>query len=228
VAERMGGQPRPGRKMFASGSQMDESRHYIDQLRAAPPEEAIPRLAAMLADESWYLRQRAGEALATYGLAAAPALENLLQSGLWYTRAAALRVLGAIAAPSCLAAIVGFLEDSNRAIGEEAARSLLGYCRRGKAVAAAKLLHARGGAFRERALVLVQRIDPEGAARLRRLVVAPLMGPEGSLSPEEEQRLARDVADDSWSVEWERLTRSDPPPECRENLIRFLRGVPEA
>ncbi|MFH1144677.1 MAG: HEAT repeat domain-containing protein [Candidatus Eisenbacteria bacterium] len=228
MTERTGEPLRPARRSMPAGSKMDESRHYIDQLRAAPPEEAIPRLIEMLADESWYLRERAGEALASYGLHGAPGLEKLLKSGLWYTRAAALRVLGRIAAPSALPSIVGFLDDPNRAIAEEAARSLLGYCRQGKAVAAAKLLHGRGVTFRERGLALAQKIDPESAARVRRLIQAPLMGPEGSLSVEEEQRIAREITDDSWSVAWERLTRSDPLPEWKDNLIRYLRGMPEA
>ncbi|MBP7669080.1 MAG: HEAT repeat domain-containing protein [Candidatus Eisenbacteria bacterium] len=214
--------------MLSTGNQLDESRHYIDQLRAGPPEEAIPRLAEMLADESWYLRQRAGEALAAYGPAAAPVLEELLNAGLWYTRAAALRVLGAIAAPGSLPKVVTALADSNRAIAEDAARSILDYCRHGKAAAAAKILHARGGSFRDRALALVQRIHPEGGGRLRRLMLSPLMGPEGSLLPHEEERLAREVKDADWSVDWGRLGSSEPLPEWKENLIRFLRGVPDA
>ena len=227
MAERMGGL-RPGRRVISTGSQMDESRQYIDRLRAASAEEAIPRLVEMLGDESWYLRERAGEALAGYGLAAEPALRELLKAGLWYTRAAALRVLGRIAAPSALPLVIASLEDHNRAIAEEAARSIMLYCRQGKAVAAAKLLHGRGVTFRERALALMQRLDPDAAQRLKRLIQAPIMGPEGSLTPDEEEKIGRDVRDESWSVDWERLTRSDPLPEWKDHLMRFLRGGIEA
>lgn len=223
MVERMG-ELRPGRKAFSTGSQMDQSRQYIDQLRAASAEEAIPRLVDMLGDESWYLRERAGEALAAYGLAAEPALLELVKGGLWYTRAAALRVLGKIAAPSALPVVIASLEDANRAIAEEAARSILNYCRRGKAVAAAKLLHGRGVTFRERALALMRRLDPDAVLRLKRLIEAPLMGPEGSLTAEEEERIGREVRDEAWSVDWQALTRSDPLPEWKDHLMRFLRG----
>ena len=54
------------------------------------------------------------------------------------------------------------------------------------------------------------------------------MGPEGSLSAEEEERVACETADASWSVDWERLTRSEPLPEWKDHLIRHLRGLPEA
>jgi HEAT repeat protein len=226
VTESIGGSQSPAGKGAGSGRNLEESRQYIDELRGQPAEEAIPKLVAQLGNESWYLRERAGEALASFGHAAAPAAERLLDSGLWYTRAAALRVLGSVAAPSALVAVIDFLADKNRAIAEEAARSLLGYCRQGRAVAAAKILHGRGGRLRETALGLVRRLDPDEAERLERLLKASLMGPEGSLSRDEESRLAREVADGDWQIAWERLDRSIPLPEWEDHLVRFLRGAP--
>ncbi|MCK4412430.1 MAG: HEAT repeat domain-containing protein [Candidatus Eisenbacteria sp.] len=226
MTESIGGPQQPAGKASSGGGNLEESRQYIDQLRGREPQEAIPKLVAELGNESWYLRERAGEALASFGRAAAPATERVLTSGLWYTRAAALRVLGAVAAPSSLVPVIDFLSDRNRAIGEEAARSLLGYCREGRAVAAAKILHGRGARVRDAALMLLQRAHPDETQRLQRLMQASLMGPEGSLSRAEEQRLAEEVEDSSWQVVWERLDRSVPLPEWEGNLVRFLRGAP--
>jgi HEAT repeat protein len=201
-------------------------RQYIDQLREQPAVEAIPRLVEVLADESWFLRERASEALAAFGTQAAPAAEGLLHSGLWYSRAAALRVLGTVAAPATLLSVLAFLGDPNKSIAEEAARALVGFCRAGRAVAVAKVLHGRGIHAREGALAVVRRIDPEAAARLLRLIQASrLMGPEGSLTADEEARLALEVTDEAWGIHWDRLIAGEPLPEWDRDLVRALRGT---
>ena len=216
---------RPVRRV-GGGTRLEEVRQYIDQLRTQPAAEAVPRLVEILGDESWYLRERAGEVLAGFGAQAAPATEALLHSGLWYSRAAALRVLGAIAAPPTLLSVLGFLEDTNKSIAEEAARAVVGFCRGGRAVAVAKILHGRGVHARESALELVRRIDPDSAARLQRLIQAGLiMGPEGSLTAGEEARLALEVADEAWGVLWDRLDPGEPLPEWDHDLVRALRGA---
>ncbi|MBM3316442.1 MAG: hypothetical protein FJY75_01180 [Candidatus Eisenbacteria bacterium] len=207
------------------GGHLEDARQYIDQLRGREPAEAVPKLIEVLGDESWYLRERAGEVLVGFGLQAAPALEELLRVGLWYSRAAALRVLGRIAAPSSLPAVASFLSDTNKAIVEEGARALLGYCRRGRAIAVAKLLHARGPRVRDRALGLLRQIDADGAARLLRLIDSSgLMGPAGSLSDAELDRLAREIDDRDWGVDWARLDPGEPLPEWPRDVLRHLRG----
>jgi HEAT repeat protein len=217
---------RPVRRLGSGGSRLEEVRQYIDQLRGQTAMEAIPRLIEILGDESWYLRERASEALAGFGSPAAVAAEGLLRSGLWYSRAAALRVLGAIAAPATLVAVIEFLGDANKSIAEEAARAVIGFCRAGRAVAAAKILHGRGARARDAALGLVRRIDPDGAARLQRLIQTQrLMGPEGSLTPDEEARLALEVADEAWGVHWERLGAGEALPDWDHDLVHALRGA---
>ncbi|MCK4303244.1 MAG: hypothetical protein KAY24_03305 [Candidatus Eisenbacteria sp.] len=205
---------------------MEEARRYIDRMRTRPAEEAVPKLMEFLRDESWYLRERAGDALAQFGRDAAPAVEELTAEGLWYARAAALQVLGKIAEPHSLCLVVGFLDDSNRTTMEEAGRALLGYCKRDRALAVAKILHGRGSAFRERVLVMLKRLDPDGEARLRRLMQADeFMGPEGNLEPVDEHRLADAVSDERWGISWSALgTTTESLPEPPENLIRYLRG----
>ncbi len=207
-----------------SGGDLDVARRYIEQVREWSAEEAIPRLIEILKDESWHLRDRAGDALAGFGVDAAAAVESVLDGGLWYTRAAGLRVLGEIAAPRSLPVVVAFLSDTNRTIAEAAGRALFEYCRGDRSLAAAKMLHARGVGEREEIMELLRRIDPDAAARLQRLVGAPaLMGAEGRLSGAEQQRLASEVSDRAWSLSWESLMPSDPLPEPDRDLIAFLR-----
>ncbi len=204
---------------------MEEARVYIDRMRGRPSGEAIPKLIELLQDESWYLRERAGDALASFGVEAAPAVEGLLRAGLWYTRAAALRVLGKVAAPRSLCLLVDMVADSNRTIAETAARALIGYCRSNRALAVAKILHGRGVTFRGDFLARLVRIDPGSEARLRRLLEASdFMGPEGSLDESDEKRLAEAVSDRDWGIDWSRLDATEPLPEPPENLVRYLRG----
>jgi HEAT repeat protein len=207
---------------------MEEARVYIDRMRGRPSGEAIPKLIELLQDESWYLRERAGDALASFGAEAAPAVEELLRSGLWYTRAAALRVLGKIAAPRSLCLLVDMVTDGNRTIAETAARSLIGYCRSDRALAVAKILHGRGTTFRSDFLTRLLRVDPGSETRLRRLLDASdFMGPEGSLEQGDEQRLAEAISDRCWGIDWGRLDATEPLPEPPENLVRYLRGSVE-
>jgi HEAT repeat protein len=205
---------------------LEEARRYIDRMRSKPPEEAIPKLLELLRDESWYLRERAGTALAGFGPEAAPAVEDLTAEGLWYARAAALQVLGKIAAPRSLCRLFDFLEDPNRTTAEEACRALLGFCCRDRALVVAKILHGRGQALRDKVLATLGRLDADGEARLRRLIESDVfMGPEGSLEAGDEQRLAEAVSDERWGVSWAAL--GDPTsslPEPPENLVRYLRG----
>jgi HEAT repeat protein len=207
---------------------MEEARVYIDRMRGRPSGEAIPKLIELLQDESWYLRERAGDALASFGGEAAPAVEELLRSGLWYTRAAALRVLGKIAAPRSLCLLLDMVTDGNRTIAEAAARALIGYCRSDRALAVAKVLHGRGTTFRVEFLARLLRVDPGSESRLRRLIDAgDFMGPEGALDAADEHRLAESVSDRCWGIDWSRLDATEPLPEPPENLVRYLRGSVE-
>jgi HEAT repeat protein len=218
----------PWRGQGTEGGHLESARTYIERLRSEPAEEAVPKLIEVLGDESWYLRERAGDALVGFGKVAAPAVESAAKGGLWFTRAAAMRVLGRIGAPSSLCLVLSFVEDRNQTIAEAAARALLDFCERDRALAVAKLLHGRGTSLRARVLDLLLRLDPDKAARLRRLVEASeLMGPEGSLEPAEEVRIALEISDEEWSLDWGRLKAADPLPQPSHHLVHHLRGAEE-
>jgi len=208
------------------GADLEVARRYIEQLQTHPAADAVPRLVEILEYESWYLRERAGAALLSFGAAAAPAVERLLSGGLWYTRAAALRVLGGIGAPSSLVRIVEFLGDGNQTIAEEAARAVLQFCLRDRALATAKILHALPHGRREKSRSLLRRVDADESAKLERLMDAPaFMGAEGALTAAECGRLAAEVSDRMWGVAWSRLLPSEPLPEPERDLVRHLREV---
>ncbi len=212
-------------KRSGEGPRMEEMSRYIEQVKTRPAVEAIPKLLDLLSDESWSLREKAAVALTGFGPAAAPSVEALLRGGLWYVRAAALGVLGKLARPSSLTLVLEFIRDENRTIAEEAAKAVLMYCAQDRALAVAKLLHARGKPFRVLVLEHVGRVDPEGEARLRRLVEAgDLMGPEGSLDPSEQLRLAEEVSDAGWGIVWASVSASEPLPKPAAHLVHFLRG----
>ena len=215
----------PGRATGNEGAQLESARNYVDRLCGESAEVAVPKLIEVLGDESWYLRERAGEALVGFGAQAAPAVEIAARSGLWYTRAASLRVLGRLGQPRGLALVIDHLGDSNQTIAEAAQRALLDFCARGRALAVAKLLHARGEAFREKVLVQLRRREPDRADRLRRLIESSeWMGPEGALERDERERVIEEIADEAFGVVWEKLGPADELPEPKQHLVRYLRG----
>lgn len=215
----------PGRATGNEGAQLESARNYVERLRSESAEVAVPKLIEVLGDESWYLRERAADALVGFGALAAPAVEIAARSGLWYTRAASLRVLGRLGEPHGLSLVMDHLDDPNQTIAEAAQRALLDFCARGRALAVAKLLHARGEAFREKVLARLRRREPDRTDRLQRLVEASdWMGPEGALEREETGRLIEEVADASFGIEWEKLGAADELPQPEQHLVRFLRG----
>ncbi len=205
-------------------SGLERAKQYIESLKMEDPQEAIPQLVEFLKNESWYLREQAAGALASFGNQAAGPVGALLQSGLWFTRAAALELLGRIGASEYLPCISGFLTDANRTIAESAAKALLHFSAGGKALAVAKILHARGSRFREHALDLLQRVDREAGTKLARLISASeFMGPEGTLSPEDEERLAKEIEDEEFGVSWASLSLSEPLPQPEKHIMQYLK-----
>lgn len=85
----------------------------IAELRTAPPERAVSLLLELLCDQSWHVRERAVEALATHGQEVVEPIKTLLAEGLWYTRACAADALGRIGAVEGLELLAGQLGDDN-------------------------------------------------------------------------------------------------------------------
>ena len=216
------------RSRNGDGGQLDDATTYIERLKERPVEEAVPKLIEVMRAESWFLRDRAGKALVGYGDEAVGAIELLIKDGLWYTRAAAIRALGRIGSPRSLVKVFAYLTDNNRTVVDETAKALLDYCNHDRSLAIAKVLHGRGLLFRDEIIATLLRLDRDGGERLRRLISEKsLMGPEGSLKPEEEERLLLTVSDKTWHIRWEILSASEPLHEPESNLIQFLRGNEE-
>ena|GEM_PF-982451 len=230
MTDRRDGVPKPTwRNRGGDGGQLEDAQNYIERLAGQPAEEAVPKLLEILGDESWFLRDRAGMVLVGYGCEAAPGVEGLLKDGLWYTRAAAIRVLGRIGEPRSLEKVIDYLDDGNRTVAEETAKALLDFCRHDRSLAVAKILHGRGIEFREKVLSMLHRLNPDATGRLISLTKSKeLMGPEGRLDASEEQRLIIEVNDSDWGINWPELESSRPLPEPAQNLLKFLRGSDES
>src|SRR3954468_8485423 len=79
-------------------------REYVQDLEKNGGDDAMLQLVECLNDESGYLRDLAGAALARLGAPVAP-LVPLLSSGLWYARVSALRTLARSGDASCAGAV---------------------------------------------------------------------------------------------------------------------------
>lgn len=150
----------------------------IDDLRRERSPRSVALLLEVLNDQSWSLRELAVAALAeTPDLAAEP-LMDLLEDGLWYTRAAAVRGLGLMGHGPALPRLLVMLDDANTTIATEVARALLTMARRGRAVAVTRGILARGEDAPP-TLLRLERVDPDAGRKLRILanreeVVAPV------------------------------------------------------
>jgi hypothetical protein len=181
----------------------------IDDLRRERSERSVSLLLEVLNDQSWSLRELAVSALAeTPDLAAEP-LMALLDDGLWYTRAAAVRGLGLMGHGPALPRLLAMLEDDNTTIATEVARALLNLARKGRSVAVTRGILARGedaGAT----LLRLERVDPDAGRKLRILanreeVAAPIvrhLADEGS-DPEVLMTQLAGELDESHGVTWD-------------------------
>ncbi len=213
------------RNRDGDGGQLEDAQNYIERLGDCPTDEAVPKLLEIMGDESWFLRERAGKVLVGYGREIALPVEGLLKDGLWYTRAAAIRVLGRIGEPRSLRKVIRYLDDSNRTVAEETAKALLDFCNNNRSLAIAKIFHSRGTESREKFLSILRRIDPDSTERLNYLMESSeMMGPEGRLEPSEEDRLIMEVNDNDWGISWRLIESSRPLPEPPKDLFTFLRG----
>jgi HEAT repeat protein len=103
----------------------DGKRAWIERLARDGSPESIDLLLAALEHESWYLRDVATRALGSMGEVVLDPLVEMLQSGLWFTRAAAATALGRTALPVAAAPLTQMLRDTNRTVRDAARDALL-------------------------------------------------------------------------------------------------------
>lgn len=99
-------------------------REYVRGLEQRRDAEALSLLVEALCDESWYLRDLAGQAFRRIGPAAAPALLPLLDQGLWYTRTCAAAILGEMGFREAIPGLLRLTAEGNRTVMETACDAL--------------------------------------------------------------------------------------------------------
>lgn len=184
----------------------EAKRAWIERLARDGTPESIDLLLGALEQDSWFLRDSATRALATMGEDVVEPLIEYLQSGLWYTRAAAATALGAIALPIAAEPIAALLRDANRTVRDAARDALLQLARQelaAHAVATAfAALPERGQRF---ALDGLADRDPEVADAIARLMADPSRRAAAEAAAAT-HRLPRAVNDTSDDLDWEAVT----------------------
>jgi len=201
----------PGRMLDLIRSKSFEGRKaLIAELRREKSARSVSLLMEILKDESWSLRELAVNALSELPDLAAPRLMSLLESGLWYTRAAAARALGLMGHGPALPRVLAMLDDSNQTISQDAARALLDMARTGHSIAVARGIVARGPDA-EGGLLALDRVDPDAGRRVRILaareeVAAPVrewLDDEEGTDPEFLEAHLLSIKDEDMDVRWE-------------------------
>ena len=179
---------------------------------------ALPALVELLSNESWTVRDATAQALASLGPSVIPHVLVRVESGLWYCRAGAAQVLGAVGGPECIGPLLGMLLDSNRTVNMAGLEALGQIVRRGGAASVARRMFALSAAQRSSVLEMVQSAPGGLAEKLRQLMAdSHLMA-------------VREDADEKWEseesksrgsqgLEWEVLTGGKDPLQNRPARI---------
>jgi len=188
-----------------------QKRAIVEELIQARGVQAIPALAELLGHESWTLRESAAQALVAMGRGSVSAVLPLARAGLWYSRAGAARVLGAVGGSETVPVVLDMLREDNRTVRTAAAEALLQVCRRGGVAAVARGLYERDPQEREAAFQVLEAAEAGIAEKLRRLLAdTQLMAVKvDSGEPWEQEEGGR-----SGGLVWEVLTGGKArPPE---------------
>lgn len=106
-------------ELFKSRDQR-KRRWAVDLASELGTPEAAALLVRALQDQSWSLREYAIERSARLGSSMVAPLCRLLNSGVWFSRAAAVQALKAIGDPAALGSLCLVASDSNRSVAQSA------------------------------------------------------------------------------------------------------------
>jgi len=156
--------------LVASG-ELPERCRGVERLAGLEGSAAAEALAALLAESSWYLRDRVVEALATRPDARS-AVREVLRGGSWFARASACDALGRVGDREALPGLLAAAEDRNVSLQKSAVAAV----RRvgevaGEAVVAGALA-ALPPESRRRALTRIAHQEPHWVPELERVLAA--------------------------------------------------------
>jgi len=152
---------------------LEGKKALIADLRSRKTDKAVGILIGVLRDDSWYLRELAVEALAEAGEIAVPRLSELLDGGLWYTRAAAARTLGKMGYYEASPRLVQLLDDPNQTVQGASLASLADFVRLGRGIQVAREFYAAGPRRCEELRRLFLAVHPEPAELVSTLLEDP-------------------------------------------------------
>jgi len=187
---------------------LNAKREYVHDLVNRGDDQSLSLLVECLCDESWFLRDLAEQVFPKLGDRGAAAVLPLLDSGLWFTRTSASRVLGKMSYRPAVPTLLELTEDANRTVADAARDALVA------------IGHSRGGVSLAHA---IYRLPPDARrSRLDEIAICDRALSEriDRLMRSEDLMNASNIdalSDDSQSVrateegvEWEVLT--GPPP----------------
>jgi HEAT repeat protein len=156
---------------LVASADLAERCQGVERLAALQGRAAAEALAALLAESSWYLRDRVVEALAARP-DARPAVREILQGGSWFARASACDALGRAGDAEALAGLLAAAEDRNVSLQKSAVAAV----RRvgevaGEAVVAAALA-GLAPESRRRALTRIAHQEPHWVPELERALAS--------------------------------------------------------
>ena len=98
---------------------LNEKLSALEELEKEDTARVNNLLFSLLSSESWTLRNKVCHVLADRGEKIADRLINILNTGIWYTRAAAAKTLGLIGKISYIPELLRYRDDSNEVVKEE-------------------------------------------------------------------------------------------------------------
>jgi len=111
-------------KWFRSPS-IKRKEEAFEKLSLLPEKDRLEVLFMLLENPSWYLRERAAQRIVVYGEQILGRLIELLQAGIWFTRAAAAIAIGEIGSEIAYKPLINvFNQDRNRMVIKETTRAL--------------------------------------------------------------------------------------------------------
>ncbi len=150
--------------------------------------EASALLIKALQDQSWSLREYAVEKAVQMGRRMTAPLCHLLKSGIWFSRAAAVKALDQIGEAAALGPLCLAANDDNRTVSESAQKAVWSLLLKMSAEELLERARAMSPEQREALAGFLGQSDPELGASLRRLDQR-LAEDQERVNPDDLQRL---------------------------------------
>jgi HEAT repeat protein len=199
-----------------SSRTLQDKREYVRGLALRDDEQALASLTECLCDESAYLRDLAEAEFPRLGERGAKAVLPLIDSGLWFTRASAARILGRMGHGAAVPGLLRLCGDSNALVAEAARDALIAVGRQSGGVRIAHALHRLTPDIRIARLETIGAADRGLRDRLQRLMRSEdLMGAADVNALTDDSPAVRASEE---GVEWEILT--GPPPAKKDAEAR--------